>query len=120
MTSHSWRPTFRAPSSRAPGTGSWRRTLARQRSWCWTSWRSNAGGRLVVRVEARFLVGDRERRLGNAGALARHRAREPRSEEHTSELQSRPHLVCRLLLEKKKKNLICKQHKKKKKNTKKQ
>src|SRR3989442_7290702 len=27
-----------------------------------------------------------------------------RSEEHTSELQSRPHLVCRLLLEKKKNN----------------
>src|SRR5690554_7128469 len=30
---------------------------------------------------------------------------ELRSEEHTSELQSRPHLVCRLLLEKKKKKL---------------
>src|SRR5258708_14457037 len=29
-----------------------------------------------------------------------------RSEEHTSELQSPDHLVCRLLLEKKKKNLI--------------
>src|SRR3989442_10040276 len=29
-----------------------------------------------------------------------------RSEEHTSELQSRPHLVCRLLLEKKKKITI--------------
>src|SRR2546422_6946623 len=29
--------------------------------------------------------------------------RRPRSEEHTSELQSRLHLVCRLLLEKKKK-----------------
>src|SRR6266498_20381 len=29
-------------------------------------------------------------------------ARGCRSEEHTSELQSRPHLVCRLLLEKKK------------------
>src|SRR3989442_2950745 len=28
-----------------------------------------------------------------------------RSEEHTSELQSRPHLVCRLLLAKKKKRL---------------
>src|SRR5687768_18157459 len=28
-----------------------------------------------------------------------------RSEEHTSELQSRLHLVCRLLLEKKKKNI---------------
>src|SRR3712207_7050831 len=29
-----------------------------------------------------------------------------RSEEHTSELQSRQYLVCRLLLEKKKQNLI--------------
>src|SRR5690625_5801526 len=29
-----------------------------------------------------------------------------RSEEHTSELQSRGHLVCRLLLEKKKKNKL--------------
>src|SRR5437870_9896127 len=32
-----------------------------------------------------------------------------RSEEHTSELQSRGHLVCRLLLEKKKKNNQIKQ-----------
>src|SRR5690554_698174 len=32
--------------------------------------------------------------------------RRTRSEEHTSELQSRPHLVCRLLLEKKKKHKI--------------
>src|SRR3712207_8641975 len=31
---------------------------------------------------------------------------EQRSEEHTSELQSRQYLVCRLLLEKKKKNNI--------------
>src|SRR5687768_13143484 len=31
-------------------------------------------------------------------------ARAPRSEEHTSELQSRLHLVCRLLLEKKNKS----------------
>src|SRR3989442_4935385 len=30
-----------------------------------------------------------------------------RSEEHTSELQSRPHLVCRLLLEKKKRTTPC-------------
>src|SRR6266498_4249007 len=40
-----------------------------------------------------------------------------RSEEHTSELQSRPHLVCRLLLEKKKKTRIipfCLSKKKKK------
>src|SRR2546429_6769140 len=32
--------------------------------------------------------------------------RETRSEEHTSELQSRLHLVCRLLLEKKKKQNV--------------
>src|SRR5690554_7572936 len=31
----------------------------------------------------------------------------PRSEEHTSELQSRPHLVCRLLLETKKAYPVC-------------
>src|SRR5687768_18308901 len=33
-----------------------------------------------------------------------------RSEEHTSELQSRLHLVCRLLLEKKKKNIQKQSH----------
>src|SRR5690554_7289007 len=35
-------------------------------------------------------------------AVVNHSDYPPRSEEHTSELQSRPHLVCRLLLEKKK------------------
>src|SRR5438067_7429262 len=35
------------------------------------------------------------------------RGRNPRSEEHTSELQSRFDLVCRLLLEKKKNNNVC-------------
>src|SRR2546429_8159627 len=33
--------------------------------------------------------------------------RQSRSEEHTSELQSRLHLVCRLLLEKKKQYIKC-------------
>ena len=42
-----------------------------------------------------------------------------RSEEHTSELQSPDHLVCRLLLEKKKKEKKEKKKKKKKKTTKK-
>src|SRR5690554_7071368 len=37
------------------------------------------------------------------GMLVGQAAEAFRSEEHTSELQSRPHLVCRLLLEKKKK-----------------
>src|SRR2546422_6113293 len=44
---------------------------------------------------------------GNLRSFRGQRARSPcgipRSEEHTSELQSRLHLVCRLLLEKKKK-----------------
>src|SRR5438876_7655940 len=39
------------------------------------------------------------------------RGRGPRSEEHTSELQSPVHLVCRLLLEKKKNKKIKNQHK---------
>src|SRR5687768_18160789 len=40
--------------------------------------------------------------LGRGGRRQTARRIEPRSEEHTSELQSRLHLVCRLLLEKKK------------------
>src|SRR3712207_8984333 len=39
-------------------------------------------------------------RAGDGG-----RSHRPRSEEHTSELQSRQYLVCRLLLEKKKNDL---------------
>src|SRR2546430_15949470 len=48
---------------------------------------------------------DRFRR-NEAGQLHRRRGRiaDPRSEEHTSELQSQSKIVCRLLLEKKKKN----------------
>src|SRR3712207_7563617 len=46
--------------------------------------------------------------LAGGGARGRPRAavgpRQLRSEEHTAELQSRPYLVCRLLLEKKKRN----------------
>src|SRR2546422_6970946 len=65
----------------------------------------------------------RERRDGTADAIGTHRAghaalrrrverlsaarrrNAARSEEHTSELQSRLHLVCRLLLEKKKNSM---------------
>src|SRR5436305_2285139 len=42
-----------------------------------------------------------KRSADGAGDLGRQLSAS-RSEEHTSELQSRPHLVCRLLLEKKK------------------
>src|SRR3712207_8655357 len=49
-------------------------------------------------------VGERLKREGHVhrGTILRFSGR--RSEEHTSELQSRQYLVCRLLLEKKKKN----------------
>src|SRR3712207_7559829 len=40
--------------------------------------------------------------LDSLGQTLDHRSRSWRSEEHTSELQSRQYLVCRLLLEKKK------------------
>ena len=39
-------------------------------------------------------------------STGRPRRRDPRSEEHTSELQSPEYLVCRLLLEKKKKKKV--------------
>src|SRR2546422_3705000 len=45
----------------------------------------------------------RRRHLGPRRAGRRSTRSQVRSEEHTSELQSRLHLVCRLLLEKKKK-----------------
>src|SRR2546429_4173950 len=54
-------------------------------------------------------LGSEVDQFGSAGILFDHRVLQPRdcyrvsrSEEHTSELQSRLHLVCRLLLEKKK------------------
>src|SRR5262245_64365584 len=49
-----------------------------------------------------------------SGNKTNHESMNPRSEEHTSELQSLRHLVCRLLLEKKKKTKKKKKNKKKK------
>src|SRR3989442_10929020 len=63
--------------------------------------------RLAAALADRYRL---ERPLGQGGMATvllaedlKHRRK--RSEEHTSELQSRPHLVCRLLLEKKKKKM---------------
>src|SRR5580700_11520058 len=58
------------------------------------------------------------RRHGDGAGVGAQEAGHPRSEEHTSELQSRRELVCRLLLEKKKKKKK-KNYKKKKKKKKK-
>src|SRR5690554_7267055 len=54
-----------------------------------------------------LILGARGRGMGESPSASATHSR-VRSEEHTSELQSRPHLVCRLLLEKKKKNIITK------------
>src|SRR5439155_25134065 len=56
------------------------------------------GGRSPVEGQLTDLVG----RVAPEPPAAPQRAARERSEEHTSELQSRGHLVCRLLLEKKK------------------
>src|SRR2546422_7889894 len=53
-----------------------------------------------------FHAGGTLGQLGETYCYSCARGGPARSEEHTSELQSRLHLVCRLLLEKKK-NIIC-------------
>src|SRR5947209_13241569 len=51
-------------------------------------------------------LGDTGRRgVGRVRWVRHEQSARVRSEEHTSELQSRQYLVCRLLLEKKKKNM---------------
>src|SRR5438876_5976888 len=69
-----------------------------------TLFRSEAGQRIGVQHDA-ALAGERGQRqpprlLPHANAGSEHHG-VARSEEHTSELQSPVHLVCRLLLEKK-------------------
>src|SRR3712207_8074105 len=59
------------------------------------------GGRRAV-GDAAVRRGARDEPPVRGGARAGRLRRVPRSEEHTSELQSRQYLVCRLLLEKKK------------------
>src|SRR2546429_917227 len=49
-----------------------------------------------------FMLGGTAGRTTLSGEGLQHQDGNSRSEEHTSELQSRLHLVCRLLLEKKK------------------
>src|SRR2546429_3207435 len=76
-----------------------------------TLFRSAYGRSRTVRAVDRGVRGRRPAARATRPEEPDHRRRdragetEPlRSEEHTSELQSRLHLVCRLLLEKKKKN----------------
>src|SRR5687768_18550341 len=69
--------------------------------------RTRSPGRSAVRSaagSARALRACRRRPAPRGGRGAGSARRRRRSEEHTSELQSRLHLVCRLLLEKKNKH----------------
>src|SRR3712207_7741284 len=65
--------------------------------------RRSAGGTCGVSLD-RHLGRSRGAKRLRGRPLAEHGR--TRSEEHTSELQSRQYLVCRLLLEKKKKNYL--------------
>src|SRR5690554_7112492 len=69
---------------------------ARPHAAAWSGWRP--WRRLPLTASDSPVRREKPRALSNAGLFLI-----SRSEEHTSELQSRPHLVCRLLLEKKKK-----------------
>src|SRR5215475_4279805 len=92
----------------------------RRASWatCVSNIRWSGGGsvRSQSGVSPGCLLGLRQQ-LASSSWSARKRSLQvrQRSEEHTSELQSRENLVCRLLLEKKKKNIKKKKKKKKKK-----
>src|SRR3712207_7679538 len=70
--------------------------------------RAGAGGRVgEVAADHEHLLRLRQDVRGRVAARCRWTVADvaDRSEEHTSELQSRQYLVCRLLLEKKKKNI---------------
>src|SRR2546422_2914895 len=58
--------------------------------------------RLTTQLRDKNIPYEEIRKVDDTHILMRNVAPEKRSEEHTSELQSRLHLVCRLLLEKKK------------------
>src|SRR5439155_6820314 len=92
-------PTFLAMTARDPPE--MRRLMARRGAWtCGITLTAFAlGGSLIFRLFG-ITIGAFKIAGGILIGL------NARSEEHTSELQSRGHLVCRLLLEKKKRDLL--------------
>src|SRR5439155_5397321 len=100
VVEHGWRPTAWQPACRIP-------SLELNHEWqkpryihvAAPAWRNHrhSGHLGGIRLMVQRMV--HVERVGREHPSAIHQ----RSEEHTSELQSRGHLVCRLLLEKKKK-----------------
>src|SRR5690606_41628138 len=84
-------------------------TLFRSKAWLFTTGRADAAGEHgkgahpAGKVAVQGFV-QHQPLFGFAVAYQPQHLIAVRSEEHTSELQSRENLVCRLLLEKKKKN----------------
>src|SRR3712207_8996464 len=68
------------------------------------------GEREIERLTRLGYTGERRGTGAQDGQVPLPSLRGERSEEHTSELQSRQYLVCRLLLEKKKKSTIYTTH----------
>src|SRR5690554_7382628 len=94
-----WRVTWSSPCIRpsSPTSGvNWENTDSPS-----TRRKAPPSSPLVITFSALALLVITSGELGGA-----FRRVDGRSEEHTSELQSRPHLVCRLLLEKKKQDGI--------------
>src|SRR5688572_31660827 len=71
-----------------------------------SKWRFSSNGSRTARNTSR--IGRSSLRSGHRSPRDSRATSAPRSEEHTSELQSQSNLVCRLLLEKKKKKIILK------------
>src|SRR3989442_12036292 len=99
--------------SRKPPTASYRPILQLPPRSCfpsslsggWLARRSQPLSKLWARstLRVRALTSIPLTPRASRGGFSPRGRKQARSEEHTSELQSRPHLVCRLLLEKKKK-----------------
>src|SRR3989442_2658889 len=80
-------------------------------NWVWKGVRNSGEidqywGMMLPGKNMRVFASGKDLELLKSKAVRDPCLRRRRSEEHTSELQSRPHLVCRLLLEKKKKTMI--------------
>src|SRR2546422_5002465 len=84
------------------------KVLPSLRACCASSFASRSGTPSVI-IETSWIFGSLSASI--PAAQARSAPMYTRSEEHTSELQSRLHLVCRLLLEKKKTNQRSHRHK---------